>query len=439
MNSFLGTRSLLLLLGIVYLFGCAKNNQPVPRGTGADTALPSGPELPTGPGLSSAVLYIDGGITLYKINAVDSSLVWQNSSGNLFASSGSPMLLDSTAFYTGSTGAVAAYSKKNGGTLWLFRWLLYGTTGIQYREPVVTDSLILFTSSSYEYMTSVPAKLHCVNKNTGAVKWSNNVDSNAVGSIFNTTPVLAADKVILITTGKNSEKYLTAYRISDGSALWSSAVSNYSSTRLKVENNQVYLFEAAKVTCYSIADGSLQWQTNWGGNAWDGQAIFFENGQLILAALSYPKFDVYTINTTDGAIFKKVSVQVPPAGCKPEYIRGGCIYHDNKLIVTNRCDKDSIHVRCFNLLNQTQSWELTFEENVEYGYGEMSAPLFANNCIVFPTLTSSGGDDYKGLMHFVNLRGEEIKSIPFVSGVSIVRFAYEEKNIIYNQTRGIKY
>lgn len=410
-----------LTLLIPCIFGCSKNHQQEPQGAGVDTTSTSVTNT------SPSALYIDCGLKLRKINAIDSSLIWQNSNGNItFGTLASPMVVDSANIYKGGTKDIAAFSKKNGNSLWSFHWPMYEPAPLQYREPVVNDSLAFFASTTDKY--SVAAKLQCANKNTGILRWENIVDNSSLHSYFNTTPVLLNDNVLLVIRDVNYHLHLTAYRISDGSIRWSSEVNDDLSTRPKAIKGRVYSFSTKNVTCYNGTDGSILWQTNLPDYPLVGVTTFIELGQAILVEIYYNSYDVYGINAADGRLIKKATIQEPNG---TGY--SACIYASNKLIITQRYGADSASVRCFDLSSRALTWERHFKHALSRYDENMFTPVMGNNYIIFPTIDTITGAGYQSFMHFLNLEGKEIKRIPFESDVSPLKFAYEEKAVIYNQ------
>ncbi|MBC9933497.1 PQQ-binding-like beta-propeller repeat protein [Chitinophaga qingshengii] len=425
MHSSIVTRTVLLLL-VTSMFSCSKTNETAP-----ETSPVPDPTIPATPNRPSGALYVDYGSTLNKINVVDSSIIWESGNYTLFGSMGSAMVLDSTFFYYGSSTAVAGYSKKDGSNKWLFRWQMFMPAPLLYSEPVIQNNQVFFTASTDK--NSTPAMLYCFDKITGVQKWSVKVDNSSLNSYFNTTPVVLNDRVILGTMDAANHKHLTAYRVSDGVQQWTSAINDNLSTRPKGVNNRIYSFEKTSVSCYSATDGTLQWQTSQGD--WlTGTSTFFNNNEPVVVRLYDARYDVYTLNTADGKLLKKASIQAPTGTIREKEV-GGCSYYNNKLIVVNKRSDDSLAIRCFDLSTQKLSWERHFE-HVQGQYDiEMFAPLLTSDYIIFPTVSGHSSDysHYKALMHFLNLAGEEVISIPMKPGIFPNKFAYEEKGIIYNQ------
>ena len=423
MNSSLSLRFFLLLL-LTGILGCSKPDQQEPEkpdqeepeNPGKDTVL-----------LPSGSLYIDCGTMFRKINVADSSLNWETYDINLKGKSGCAMVLDETLLYSASTNGVLALIAETGQARWFVLWNNYTTFVPAYRESVANETYVLFASSTNGLIFST---LYCLNKHQGSLLWTKQVDNSNDYSGFTTTPVLAKDKVILVTRDSNRHKHLTAYQISDGSVLWSTSVDDNLPTRLRAVNDLVYSTAGEAVICYDANDGSIKWQQNQLGDDFLRTATFFENDRLILVRISENSYNIYTLNTADGTVISQTSL--PAASIdRSKDVASGCAYRNNKLVVVSRYGYSSINLRFYDLTSKTMVWERDLEHNIgSYDY-DIPTPLLTNNYVIVPT-----NDTYIGgpaLVYFINFQGKDIIKIPFVADFQLTNFAYEENGVFYNQ------
>jgi outer membrane protein assembly factor BamB len=411
-------KKLTVSLFLICVFGCSKEDSP---GDPQDPVVVPVTPRPGG------IVYLNCVDSFAKMNVADSSLVWMAANLNFGSSYRNPMIFDSSLFYRGNNWSMAAYSTANGARKWVYGWQTL-SEGLQYREPVFNDSLVVFTSPTSEWDH---ADLFCVNKKTGSLKWRAQIDSGSVSVPFNTTPVLFNDKVILVTQDYNKHKHLAAYRISDGLKEWSTGVNDNLATRLRLSNGSIYSTGNQVVSCYNATDGAMQWQTDLQLSSFTGTATFFENDLLVLVKLAGTSYHLFALNSLTGNLLKTGSLTVQATDLASNAL--GCIYSNNKLIIANRYNFDSASVKCYDLSDLTMKWERRYDSDAYTDF----TPLLANHYIIFP-IHKSRSNEKKSVLYFLNLEGKEIAALPF-RGFSAADFFYLENGIVYKQDNGFVY
>jgi outer membrane protein assembly factor BamB len=411
---------------LALLVSCSKTPLSTTPVTPTDTLLPAGPVIIAEPAKPAGYFYVDSYGIFSKISVADSSIALTIYHKSVFGSSGSAMVMDSATIVAGSSDAISAYRKVDGRELWTFSWLMY-SRALLYREPVIKDSLVFYTTGSDAGMSF--AMLHCIEKGSGRRKWVARIDESSSQTTFNSTPVVIGDKVILITQDNNTRIRLSAYQVADGKQLWSTLAQNKMGQRLETFNGWVYAFRPFGLTCYRSDNGGLEWDLPQSVDYVDGTSIFTEQGEARLVQLSDKRHKVFTLNPADGR--PSLLAEFPASTTDKRLI--GCIYRRNKLIITSQSTTDSLVVRCYDLQTAALSWEKRFKNGVYKDDFTQATPVLAGDFFLFPAIEDRVAGKYKNTMYLMNFDGKVLQQIPFESSVITERFAYEEKGAYYNQ------
>lgn len=402
----------------VVISACTKADHPSPPN-------PGGSKGDTASAVLSGNLYVDADYKILKINVVDTTTVWEAANINFAGSAGAQMDLDSSVLYASSVEGVLGIDRLTGNARFFLQWPNFTASGINsYNAPVANDSLVFIVSPTNGANI---ARLHCITKNNGTLKWQQSIDSASIDYNYSTVAAVAGDKVVVVTLDARQQRHLTAFRVSDGARIWSTGPDDYLPSRLRTDGNFIYSTSGETVVCYNATDGSVKWKVDLATyDFWRSTGTFFEDGHVVLVRVADEAYNIYTINIADGKMIKQVRIPAPPTAA----LASGCAYSNDKLVITSKYLLDSASVRMYDLTTGTMTWEKRYEhQNGPYDRN-MPAPLLANGHILYPTLT---GVEDTILMHFLDMKGNEVKTIPYVSGGYADRFAYEEKGVVYSQ------
>jgi outer membrane protein assembly factor BamB len=174
--------------------------------------------------------------------------------------------------------------------MWTFSWLVYSdVTG--FSRYAFTDSLMFVTAPSSAWDQG---QLFCLNKRTGALKWTNELDtigwSSDAGGLYFSLPVVSNGKVIVVTRDYNKHRRLVAYNVLTGKKVWGTGINDDLKFNIKVDNGKIY--SVGKTTfCYDANTGAQLWQKDiniiYTSSAIENGALVLNNSAAYVGPLSY--------------------------------------------------------------------------------------------------------------------------------------------------------
>ena|GEM_PF-1845481 len=398
-----------LLFSVVLFFSCRKSSTPVLNN-------------PVG---SNGVFYIQcinpaGANVLKKIDTHDTNANWEV----LDYSSGQSFSYDSGHIYGGSYSSLSSYDASTGIYDWNFYWL--NVYNGNYIQPAFKDSLVFCTKASDFWDFSY---LFCVNRNTGGMKWRNQLDSAGAirSSSFQSNPIVVNNDVIATTRSYNNDLRIVCFDILRGQKIWASAINNTLSSMIKIDDGKIYSTTGRYASCYSTVDGSLLWQTDT-RSSYNSTLTFFDQTKIVVSKDSGNTNTIIILDKSSGSIINSFTPNIPG-----EYYRGTA-YANNTLYLSSFFDS-AYELRAYNINDMTQKWKYTF---APCGWFSSLASIITDKYLIvsvdLPTVynpaISIPDDSSQAKMLFLDFSGKLVTQVPYV-GYYTRGFVYLDNGVPY--------
>ena len=267
--------------------GCTKtspvnSNPPAPAPT---PAIPS----------SYGILYYQTNNGLDAFDVDRSLYLWHIS--NLYSDDHEGTIYENGILYMGNAYGICAIDSKTGQTIWntliATLNLSFGSPIGSYNRPVISDSLIYLTAVNQSAGIADHPTLYCLNKATGAIKWSHDIVGNVYSAYDTyTTPIVIKDKVIGIAHGSDPVSLANTIYCFDkvtGNPVWNN-LSLFSSTANYLNNfpstldstQIVFTSDNGYVVAIDVNTGNLSWTGSLSAATFVTAPTYY-NGQMIFA------------------------------------------------------------------------------------------------------------------------------------------------------------
>ena len=356
-----------------------------------------------------------------SINTENGSMTWQNPN---FCEAVA-LSYDSGYLYAGSYRNVSCFNAATGQRLWVYSWLIFSDVK-GFTRYAFTDSLMFITSASSAWDV---AHLYCINKRTGALRWSNELDSIGWpnGREYFSLPVLSNGKVITVARDNNNHRRLVAYNLLTGKKIWGTGINDELRFNIKVDNDKIY--STGKNTfCYDANTGVLVWQNNINiinasgsiengylmnnTQAYIGPLAYFDQNKIIIAGKDSANAVVTSVKVLDKNTGAILSSKVYNIDFK--YY----MYSNNTLYISTYVSNTTF-LHAFDINTSAFKWK--YETNATY------PPILTDKNIIYSRWDGT---------YFLSLDGKLMRFLPHTvpSGNTVYTYLYKDlSNNIFTQ------